>query len=67
MLPNLPIGPYQIEVTKEGFSRYVQTGIVLQVETNPTVDVSLQVGAASRCRSRQMRPRWKRAAPPSGV
>ena len=46
-LPNLPIGPYRLEVTKEGFSRYVQTGIVLQVETNPTVDVNLAVGAVS--------------------
>ncbi len=46
-LPNLPIGPYQLEVTKDGFSKYSQTGIVLQVESNPTVDVSLQVGAAS--------------------
>src|ERR1700732_3279757 len=47
VLPSLPIGPYQIEVTKEGFSRYVQTGIVLQVDSNPTVDVGLQVGAVS--------------------
>ena len=46
-LPNLPIGPYQLEVTKDGFSKYSQTGIVLQVDANPTVDVSLQVGAAS--------------------
>src|SRR5580692_5493854 len=47
VLPDLPIGPYQLEVTKEGFSRYVQTGIVLQVDSNPTVDVGLQVGAVS--------------------
>ena len=47
MLPNLPIGPYLVEVTKDGFSKYVQTGIVLQVDTNPTVDVSLKVGAVS--------------------
>ena len=46
-LPNLPIGPYQLEVTKEGFSKYSQTGIVLQVDSNPTVDVGLQIGAAS--------------------
>src|SRR5712692_1218454 len=35
VLPNLPIGPYQLEVTKEGFSKYVQAGIVLQVGSNP--------------------------------
>src|SRR5438067_1649265 len=44
VLPNLPIGPYLLEVTKEGFSKYVQTGIVLQVDTTPTVDVSMRVG-----------------------
>ena len=47
VLPDLPIGPYQIEVTKEGFSRYVQTGVVLQVDSNPTVDAPMQVGAVS--------------------
>jgi hypothetical protein len=47
VLPNLPIGPYMLEVTKEGFSRYVQSGIVLQVDTNPTVDISLRVGAVN--------------------
>jgi hypothetical protein len=47
VLPNLPVGPYLVEVTKDGFSKYVQSGIVLQVETNPTVDVSMRVGAVS--------------------
>src|SRR5579864_6026547 len=47
VLPNLPIGPYLVEVTKEGFSKYAQTGIVLQVDTNPTVDVGMKVGAVS--------------------
>src|SRR5712692_6362321 len=47
VLPNLPIGPYLLEATKEGFTRYVQSGIVLQVDTNPTVDVALQVGSVS--------------------
>jgi hypothetical protein len=47
VLPNLPIGPYLLEVTKEGFSRYVQSGIVLQVETTPTVDIALRVGAVN--------------------
>src|SRR5437868_3955803 len=42
VLPNLPIGPYIIEVSKGGFSKYVQSGIVLQVGTNPTVDAALK-------------------------
>ena len=39
VLPNLPTGPYTVEVTKQGFDKYVQTGITLQVATNPTIDV----------------------------
>ena len=47
IVPSLPIGPYQIEVTKDGFSKYVQTGIILQVDSNPTIDVALKIGAVS--------------------
>src|SRR3974390_3172019 len=47
VLPNMPVGPYLLEVTKEGFSKYVQTGIVLQVDSNPTIDIALKVGAVS--------------------
>lgn len=47
VLTNLPIGPYRLEVTKQGFKSYQQTGIVLQVATNPTVNVSLQLGTVS--------------------
>jgi len=47
VLANLPIGPYRLDVTKQGFKGYLQTGIVLQVATNPTVNVSLQLGAVS--------------------
>jgi hypothetical protein len=47
VLSNLPIGPYRLEVSKPGFSTFVQTGIVLQVATNPTVDVSLKVGGVN--------------------
>ena len=47
VLPNLPTGPYLFEVTKDGFNKYVQTGIVLQVNTSPTVDVALQTGSIS--------------------
>ncbi len=34
-LPSLPLGPYRMEVKKEGFSTYVQSGIVLQVDPLP--------------------------------
>ena len=47
VLPNLPIGPYRLEVSKSGFANYVQTGIVLLVATNPTVDVALKIGAVN--------------------
>src|SRR5690242_19159973 len=35
VLSSLPVGPYQIEVIKEGFAKYLQGGIVLQVDGNP--------------------------------
>jgi hypothetical protein len=47
LLTNLPVGPYQLEVTKQGFSEYLQTGITLQVATNPTIEVFLDVGQES--------------------
>jgi hypothetical protein len=47
VLANLPIGPYRLEVGKTGFATFVQTGITLQVNSNPTVDVTLRVGAVS--------------------
>ncbi|HXP85491.1 MAG TPA: carboxypeptidase regulatory-like domain-containing protein [Bryobacteraceae bacterium] len=47
VLPNLPIGPYTLEVVKSGFNKYVQSGIVLQVDSNPTIDAALQVGSTN--------------------
>jgi hypothetical protein len=47
-LPELPVGPYQLTVTKQGFNKYVQNGIVLEVGVNPTIDVSLKVGSISQ-------------------
>ena len=47
VLPSLPVGPYTLEVTKEGFAAYVQTGIILQVASNPTIPITLKVGAVS--------------------
>src|ERR1035438_7136426 len=45
VLSNLAIGPYRLEVRKTGFTTYVQSGIVLQVASSPTIDVPLKVGA----------------------
>jgi hypothetical protein len=47
ILSNLPVGPYQLDVSKEGFTTYVQRGIVLQVSTNPTIDITMKVGAVN--------------------
>ena len=44
VMPNLPIGPYKLEVALQGFKTYVQTGIVLQVGDNPTLPITLQLG-----------------------
>src|SRR5207245_6249339 len=46
-LPNLAVGPYRFEASLVGFSTYVKTGIVLQVNSNPVVNVVLQVGQVS--------------------
>ncbi len=47
VLPNLAVGPYQLKVTLPGFNTYVQDGIVLQVSSNPQINVTLAVGVVS--------------------
>src|SRR5262249_1149683 len=44
VLPNLPVGPYKLEASLPGFRTFVQTGIVLEVNSNPVVNVTLDVG-----------------------
>ena len=44
VLPNLPIGPYRVEAALPGFRTFVQTGIVLQVNSNPVINPTLEVG-----------------------
>src|SRR5437764_607561 len=44
VLPDLPIGPYRLEAALTGFRTFAQSGIVLQVGSNPVINVSLEVG-----------------------
>src|SRR3989454_4363167 len=44
VLPNLPVGPYKLEVSLPGFRTFIQSGIVLQVNGSPVVNAVLAVG-----------------------
>ncbi|HTS28565.1 MAG TPA: carboxypeptidase regulatory-like domain-containing protein [Bryobacteraceae bacterium] len=43
--PNLPVGPYILEVNAQGFKAYRQTGIILQVASNVEQNVVMQIGS----------------------
>src|SRR5438445_1165634 len=47
VLSNLAIGPYRLEATLPGFRTYAQTGIVLEVNANPVINPTLEVGQVS--------------------
>src|SRR3984885_4508557 len=47
-LPSLPVGPYTLKVTSNGFSTYDQSGIVIQVGNELRIDVKLQVGGVAQ-------------------
>jgi hypothetical protein len=44
IVPNLAIGPYRLEAALPGFRTFAQTGIVLQVNSNPAVNPVLEIG-----------------------
>src|SRR5438093_79778 len=44
VLASLPLGPYMLEAALPGFKSYVQSGIVLQVDASPTINIVLEVG-----------------------
>ena len=44
VLSNLPIGPYRLEASLSGFRTVARTGIVLQVNANPEINVTLPLG-----------------------
>ncbi|MCI0401705.1 MAG: carboxypeptidase-like regulatory domain-containing protein, partial [Gammaproteobacteria bacterium] len=42
--PALPVGPYRLEVRKNGFTSYLQTGIELTVNQTAQLSITLQPG-----------------------
>ena len=46
-IPNLPVGPYKLDVASQAFRGYTQSGIVLEVGNNVQINVALQVGSVS--------------------
>ena len=44
VLSNLAPGPYRLQISLQGFSTYVQKGIVLHVATTMVIDATLMVG-----------------------
>ena len=48
VLPNLPVGPYKLEVQTSGFNTYLQTGILLEVSNNVAINVTLHVGQSKQ-------------------
>src|SRR5437879_13874212 len=39
VLPNLSLGAYKLEAVLPGFRSFLQTGIVLQVNSNPAINI----------------------------
>lgn len=46
-LPNLPLGTHRLEASLPGFRTYVQSGIVLQVNSSPVINPVLSLGEIS--------------------
>lgn len=45
--PNLPTGPYKVEISAPGFKTYVRNGLVLQVGNTLEVNVTMQIGSVA--------------------
>ena len=48
LFSNLGVGTYKLEVNKEGYAKYVQDGIVLQVNSSPAIVVTMKVGETTQ-------------------
>ena len=61
VLANLPLGPYRLEVGKEGFATFLNTGFALEVGNDPgfaTLKVALPLNRSMS----QLMPLWSRLA-----
>src|SRR5713101_4148974 len=47
IVPNLPPGPYRIQVTKRGFKTLIKPGLILNVQNALSVSITLPLGAVS--------------------
>src|SRR5437867_89493 len=47
LLSNLPLGPYRLQAALPGVKANVQTGILLQVNSSPLINIVLDVGQVS--------------------
>jgi Carboxypeptidase regulatory-like domain len=48
LLQNLPLGPYRIEASKSGFTTFIRTGIILQVDSSANVPITMGVGSVTQ-------------------
>ncbi len=48
IFPTLSLGPYVLEASRDGFTPYMQTGIVLQVDSKLDIDIPLKVGTVGQ-------------------
>ena len=60
ILPNLPVGPYRLEATLPGFRTFLQTGIILQVNSNPAIKITLQIGQLAETIKCTPMARWSK-------
>jgi hypothetical protein len=44
VISNIPIGEYEITAEAHGFKRFQQKGVIVTVNSKPTVDIALEVG-----------------------
>ncbi len=47
VIPNLPLGTYEISIKKEGFETQLRPGVVLDAGTEAVIDTQLKVGQVS--------------------